>query len=280
MATLVQVRRKAQPSPPPLPLPRVPAHVAIIMDGNGRWAARRGLPRLAGHRAGTENLRRVIERLTDYGVRYLTLYAFSTENWARPKREVRGLMTILRHYLKRETKRLHKNGVRLVHIGNLDALDSNLQRQVLDAVDLTKDNDRMTLCVAFNYGGRAEIVDAVRRIVAEGVPPNQIDDALFTSYLHTAQLPDPDLIIRTAGEIRLSNFLLWQGAYAEFLSTPVYWPDFDADDIDEALLAYSQRKRRFGGLLPEEVDYPTPTNGGNGARPSGRRLQGRNNARR
>ncbi len=271
---------KKAPPPPPLALPQVPRHVAIIMDGNGRWAARRGLPRLAGHRAGTENLRRVIERLADYGVRYLTLYAFSTENWTRPKREVRGLMTILRHYLKRETKRLHKNGIRLLHIGNLDALDPSLQRQVLDAIDLTKDNDRMTLCIAFNYGGRAEIVDAVRRIVAEGVPPNQIDDALFTSYLHTAHLPDPDLIIRTAGEIRLSNFLLWQVAYAEFISTPVYWPDFDVHDIDEALLAYSQRKRRFGGLLPEEVDYPTPTNGGNGARPSGRRLQGRNNARR
>ncbi len=275
----VRVPKKVPP-PPPLALPQVPRHVAIIMDGNGRWAARRGLPRLAGHRAGTENLRRVIERLADYGVRYLTLYAFSTENWTRPKREVRGLMTILRHYLKRETKRLHKNGIRLLHIGKLDALDANLQRQILDAIDLTKDNDRMTLCIAFNYGGRAEIVDAVRRIVAEGVSPNQIDDALFTSYLHTAQLPDPDLIIRTAGEIRLSNFLLWQVAYAEFISTPVYWPDFDVHDIDETLLAYSQRKRRFGGLLPEEVDYPTPTNGGNGARPNGRRLQGRNNARR
>jgi undecaprenyl diphosphate synthase len=279
MAIAVRAPKKPPP-PPPLTLPQIPRHVAIIMDGNGRWAARRGLPRLAGHRAGTENLRRVIERLGDYNVPYLTLYAFSTENWNRPKREIRGLMTILRHYLKRETKRLRKNGIRLLHIGNLDALDPNLQRQVLDAVDLTKDNDRMTLCVAFNYGGRAEIVDAVRRIVAEGVPPDQIDDALFTSYLHTAQLPDPDLIIRTAGEIRLSNFLLWQGAYAEFISTPVYWPDFDVHDIDETLLAYSQRKRRFGGLPPEEVDYPTPINGGNGARPSGRRLQGRSNTRR
>ncbi len=279
MAIAVRARRKAPP-PPPLALPQVPRHVAIIMDGNGRWAARRGLPRLAGHRAGTENLRRVIERLGDYEVRFLTLYAFSTENWNRPRREVRGLMTILRHYLKREIKRLHKNGIRLLHIGNLDALDLNLQRQVLDAIDLTKDNDRMTLCVAFNYGGRAEIVDAVRRIVAEGVSPTQLDEALFTSYLHTAQLPDPDLNIRTAGEIRLSNFLLWQGAYAEFLSTPVYWPDFDVHDIDEALLAYSQRKRRFGGLAPEEVDYPTPTNGGNGARPNRRRPHGRNNAHR
>jgi undecaprenyl diphosphate synthase len=279
MAIAVRVPKKAPP-PPPLTLSQVPTHVGIIMDGNGRWANRRGLPRLAGHRAGTENLRRVIERLGDYDVRYLTLYAFSTENWNRPKREIRGLMTILRHYLKRETNRLHKNGIRLLHIGNLDALDPSLQRQIIDAIDLTKDNDRMTLCVAFNYGGRAEIVDAVRRIVAEGVPPNEIDDALFTSYLHTAQLPDPDLIIRTAGEIRLSNFLLWQGAYAEFLSTPVYWPDFDIPDIDEALLAYSQRKRRFGGLLPEEVDYPTPTNGGNGDRPKRWRLRGRNNARR
>jgi undecaprenyl diphosphate synthase len=279
MAIAVRAPKEAPP-PPPLALPQVPGHVAIIMDGNGRWATRRGLPRLAGHRAGTENLRRVIERLGDYGVRYLTLYAFSTENWSRPKREIRGLMSILRHYLRRETKRLHANGIRLRHIGKLDALDPKLQQLVLDAIDLTKDNDRMTLCVAFNYGGRAEIVEAVRRIVAEGVSPDRIDDALFTSYLHTAQLPDPDLIIRTAGEIRLSNFLLWQGAYAEFVSTPVYWPDFDVHDIDEALLAYSQRKRRFGGLLPEEVDYPTPANGRNGARPDSQRPQRRNNAHR
>ena len=269
---------KKAPLPAPLALSQVPRHVGIIMDGNGRWAAHRGKSRLAGHRAGTQNLRRVIERFADYGVRYLTLYAFSTENWTRPKREVRGLMSILSRVIKRETKRFHKNGIRLLHIGSLDALDPKLQRQVKDSIDLTKDNDRMTLCIAFNYGGRAEIVEAVRRIVSEGVDPDQIDDALFTRYLHTANLPDPDLIIRTAGEMRLSNFLLWQGAYAEFVSTPVYWPDFDLPDIDEALLAYSQRQRRFGGILPAEVDYPKPANGKNGARPNGRRPPGLNNS--
>ena len=279
MAIAVRATNKTSPLPL-LALPQVPRHVAIIMDGNGRWAARRGLPRLAGHRAGTENLRRVIERFADYGVGHLTLFAFSTENWSRPKREVRGLMIILSHYLKRETKRLHKNGIRLLHIGNLDALDPKLQRQVRDAIELTKDNDQMDLTVAFNYGGRAEIVDAVRRIVAQGVPPDQIDDALFTSYLYTARVPDPDLIIRTAGEMRLSNFLLWQGAYAEFTSTPVYWPDFDVHDIDEALIAYNQRKRRFGGLPALEVDYPTPGNGRNGGRPNGQRPPGRDSVRR
>ncbi len=277
MAIAIRTPKKAAP-PPPLLLPQVPGHVGIIMDGNGRWANRRGLPRLAGHRAGTENLRRVIERFADYGVGCLTLYAFSTENWNRPKREIVGLMSILSRYLKRETKHLHENGIRLIHLGNLDALNPKLQKQVLEAVHLTRDNQRMTLCIAFNYGGRAEIIEAVRRIVAEGVQPDQIDDTLFTHYLYTAKLPDPDLIIRTAGEMRLSNFLLWQGAYAEFVSTPVYWPDFDLHDIDEALLAFSQRRRRFGGLLPQEVDYPTPQNGKNGARPNGRRPQGRNNS--
>jgi len=242
------------------------------MDGNGRWACARGRPRLAGHRAGTENLRRIIERFADYGVHHLTLYAFSTENWSRPKREVRGLMTILSRVIKRETKHLHENGIRILHIGNPDPLDPKLQRQIRDAIELTKDNDRMTLAIAFNYGGRAEIIEAVRRIVAQGIPPEQIDEALFAAYLSTASLPDPDLIIRTAGEMRISNFLLWQGAYAEFCTTPVYWPDFDIDDIDDALLAYSQRKRRFGGLRPDEVDYPTPPRiGKNGNRPHNRR---------
>ena len=266
---------KKPPPPPLLALPQVPRHVAIIMDGNGRWATRRGFSRLAGHRAGTENIRRVIERFADYGVRYLTLYAFSTENWSRPKREVRGLMSILSRVIKRETKHFHENGIRLLHIGRLDELNPKLRQEVLDAIELTKENDRMTVCIAFNYGGRAEIVEAVRRIVSEGIPPHRIDDDLLGRYLYTANVPDPCLIIRTAGEMRLSNFLLWQGAYAEFVSAPVCWPDFDVHDIDEALLAFSQRKRRFGGLLPEEVDYPSPTSGKNGARPNGRRPHGR-----
>ena len=255
-------RTKTKSPPPPLTLPQVPQHVAIIMDGNGRWAQRRGLPRMAGHRAGTENVRRVIERFADYGVRYLTLYAFSTENWNRPKKEVRGLLNIIPRVLKRETKHFHKNGIKLVHIGDLEELEPKIQRQVLEAIDLTKENDRMTVCVAFNYGGRAEIVDAVRRIVDQGIAPDEIDDSLINRHLYTAEMPDPDLIIRTAGEMRLSNFLLWQAAYAEFVSVPIYWPDFDVQHIDEALLAYSQRIRRFGGL---------PSNGKNGAESNGRR---------
>ncbi|TMB98919.1 MAG: di-trans,poly-cis-decaprenylcistransferase [Chloroflexi bacterium] len=253
MATALRLpRRKSTPQPPPLPILRVPAHVAIIMDGNGRWATQRGKPRLAGHRAGTENLRRVIERFADYGVGCLTLYAFSTENWSRPKREVRGLMTILRRVIKRETKHLHKNGIRLVHIGDLSGLDQPLQEQVREAIELTRENTRMTLAIAFNYGGRAEIVQAVRRIVAEGLPPAQIDEDLLNAYMCTAGLPDPDLVIRTAGEMRISNFLLWQSAYAEFCSVPVHWPDFDIPQIDECLLAYSRRIRRFGGLAAED----------------------------
>lgn len=241
----------------PLSLDCVPSHVAIIMDGNGRWARERGLSRMAGHRAGTENIRQVIERFADYNVKYLTLYAFSTENWNRPRPEVQGLMRILGRVIKRETKHLHENGIRLIHLGRLDGLSPRLQQQVLDAVELTKDNDRMTVCIAFNYGGRAEILDAARRLMTNGLSPDELDEGVFSSYLYTADIPDPDLIIRTAGEMRVSNFLLWQGAYAEFHTTEVYWPDFGSDHIDQALLAYSQRKRRFGGLLPEDEDPPS-----------------------
>src|SRR3990170_1147639 len=209
----------------------------------------------------------------------MAITASATENWSRPKREVRGLMSILSRVIKRETKHFHENGIRLLHIGRLDELNPKLRQEVLDAIELTKENDRMTVCIAFNYGGRAEIVEAVRRIVSEGIPPHRIDDDLLGHYLYTANVPDPCLIIRTAGEMRLSNFLLWQGAYAEFVSAPVCWPDFDVHDIDEALLAFSQRKRRFGGLLPEEVDYPSPTSGKNGARPNGRRPHGRDSIR-
>ena len=239
---------------PPLSLTCVPNHVAIIMDGNGRWARQRGLSRMAGHRAGTENIRQVIERFADCGVKYLTLYAFSTENWNRPRPEVQGLMRILSRVIKRETRHFHENGIRLLHLGRLDGLSSKLQQQVLDAIELTKDNDRMTVCIAFNYGGRAEILDAARRLMTNGLSPDGVDEGVFSSYLYTADIPDPDLIIRTAGEMRLSNFLLWQGAYAEFYCTDVYWPAFDSENIDHALLTYSQRKRRFGGLLPEDED--------------------------
>ena len=249
--------RTAPRKAPLVPLSEVPIHVAIIMDGNGRWAHQRGLARMAGHRAGTENIRGVIERFADYGVQCLTLYAFSTENWARPKAEVNGLMRILSRVIKRETKNFQKEGIRLRHLGRLDGLSPTLQQEVLDAVELTKDNLRMTVCIAFNYGGRAEILDAVRRLMSNGVDPQGLDEASFSRYLYTADIPDPDLIIRTAGEMRVSNFLLWQGAYAEFYSIPIYWPDFGSTHIDEALLAYSQRRRRFGGLLPEDEDLPT-----------------------
>ena len=249
--------RTASPKAPLLPVSEVPTHVAIIMDGNGRWARQRGLARMAGHRAGTENIRGVIERFADYGVRCLTLYAFSTENWSRPKAEVSGLMRVLSRVIKRETNNFHKEGIRLRHLGRLDGLSPKLQQEVLDAIELTKGNQRMTVCIAFNYGGRAEILDAVRRLMTNGVDPQGLDETSFSRYLYTADIPDPDLIIRTAGEMRVSNFLLWQGAYAEFYSIPIYWPDFDSTHIDEALLAYSQRRRRFGGLLPEDEDEPT-----------------------
>lgn len=230
----------------------VPGHVAIIMDGNGRWAKQRGLGRQAGHRAGTENIRRVIERFAQYGVRYLTLFAFSTENWGRPRREVNGLMRLPAFFLRREIKHLHANGIRLHHLGHLEVLEPGLQKQVREAIELTKNNTAMTLSVAFNYGGRREIVDAVRRIALEGIPPEEIDEATVAARLDTAGLPDPDLIIRTAGEMRLSNFLLWQAAYAEYYSTATYWPDFGVDEIDAAMATYAARTRRFGVLPPQE----------------------------
>lgn len=232
-------------------IPRIPQHVAIIMDGNGRWAKQRGLSRLEGHRAGTQNLRLVIETFAEYEVKYLTLFAFSTENWTRPKREVRGLIRILSEIIGRETQTLHEKGVRLVHLGRLDPLPEALQRKVQRATELTKHNNKMTLSVAFNYGGRAEILDAVKRIVEDHIPARSIDEALFQSYLYTSDLPAPDLIIRTAGEQRLSNFLLWQSAYSEYYFTPALWPDFGKEEIEKALLAYSQRERRFGGLEPQ-----------------------------
>jgi undecaprenyl diphosphate synthase len=216
------------------------------MDGNGRWARARMLPRQAGHRAGTENLRRIIEACTDLGIQILTVYAFSTENWGRPEREVRGLMNILEDVIDRELQDLHAQGVQLRHIGDLSALSERLQDKVRSAVELTKENDRLILNVAWNYGGRQEIIHAVREIVKAGIPPEEIDEALFGQYLFTAGLPDPDLIIRTSGEMRVSNFLIWQGAYAEYYVTPTYWPSFDRAELEEALADFANRERRFG----------------------------------
>ena len=229
-------------------LTKIPAHVAIIMDGNGRWAAKRGLPRNEGHRAGVENMRRVLEGAVEFGVKVLTVYAFSTENWGRPEQEVSGLLGILEETIKRQVPELHKNGVRLRHLGRLEGISAEMQQAVHAAMELTKNNDRITLNVAFNYGGRGEILDAIRKMINDGISPDKVDEALFDSYLYTTGLPDPDLIIRTAGEMRLSNFLIWQAAYAEYYSTPTLWPDFDKQELYQALLAFSQRQRRFGKL--------------------------------
>ncbi len=225
---------------------RVPRHVAIIMDGNGRWAISRGLPRLAGHKAGTENLRRVIEACIEFGIQYLTLYAFSTENWGRPIEEVRGLIRILEDVIDRELNDLHKNGVQLRHIGQLDRINPSLKRKVLDAIELTKNNTRLTLNVAFNYGGRDEIIWAIQHMLADRVAPEDVSVEMVNQYLFTVGVPDPDLIIRTSGELRGSNFLIWQGAYAEWYFTPTFWPDFGKDALQEAIDEYSRRDRRFG----------------------------------
>jgi len=230
-------------------LKHIPNHVAIIMDGNGRWAKKRGMPRLIGHRQGVENIRPILNASVEFGIKYLTIYAFSTENWDRPLDEVRGLMTILEQTIQRETPELHKNGVRIRHLGRMDGLSPHLQKLIADAVALTAKNERLNLNVAFNYGGRAEIIDAVKRIVTDGIPVEQISEELFTHYLYTGDTPDPDLVIRTAGEMRLSNYLIWQSAYAEYYSTPAYWPDFDKDELYRALVAFNQRERRFGKVL-------------------------------
>jgi undecaprenyl diphosphate synthase len=231
--------------------PLAPCHIAIIMDGNGRWAKQRGLPRLAGHRAGVENIRRILTECVEQGIRYLTIYAFSTENWLRPSAEVEGLMRIFGEFLDRETHSLHEQGVQIRHLGSMNGVSVSLQRKTQAALDLTRDNDRITLCVAFNYGGRADIVTAVRELVAAGIPADAIDEQCISKHLSTRGLPDPDLIIRTSGEWRLSNFLIWQAAYSEYWVTPAYWPDFNAEHLRQALQDYGQRERRFGGLSEE-----------------------------
>jgi undecaprenyl diphosphate synthase len=220
------------------------------MDGNGRWARARGLPRLVGHQAGTENLRPVLRAAVEFGIQTLTIYAFSTENWGRPNAEVRGLLSIFEKMIDRELQELHEEGVQLRHVGRLDRISPKLRQKVLDAIELTKDNQRLILNVAFDYGGRAELTNAIRRIIADDVPAEQVDETLISRYLYTAGCPDPDLIIRTSGEMRTSNFLIWQAAYAELYVTHTLWPDFDKDELYKALKDYNRRERRFG-LVPE-----------------------------
>jgi len=225
-----------------------PRHVAIIMDGNGRWARNRGLPRLVGHKAGGENIHPVVKILADYEVKYLTLYAFSTENWNRPRAEVAGLLSLLARKIDQETRSFNRENIRLLHLGRLDRMSQKLREKVRAAVELTRNNTGLTLCLAFDYGGRDEIVQAARRIASAGISGNNIDGSMFVRYLYSADIPDPDLVIRTGGESRLSNFLLWQAAYSELYFTPVLWPDFGRKDIEEALSEYKRRRRRFGKI--------------------------------
>jgi undecaprenyl diphosphate synthase len=229
-----------------------PAHVAIIMDGNGRWAQMRGLPRQEGHRRGLEALRAAVRNAGDLGVRILTLYSFSTENWRRPATEVSFLLGLLRRFVEKDLSELHAAGVRVRIIGGRDDLSPDLLRLVEHAESTTRGNTGMTLVVAFNYGARDELVRAARRLAAEAaagrLDPAAIDEATLSARLDTADLPDPELVIRTSGETRISNFLLWQAAYAEFVFTPVLWPDFDRTAFEDALAEYGRRERRFGGI--------------------------------
>ena len=235
----------------PVPLNRLPKHVAIIMDGNGRWAEQRGLPRLVGHKQGATTAQHIVEICVRYEIRYLTLYAFSTENWNRPRDEVNGLLQLLEERLDEGISLAQKKGIEIRHLGKLDGLSPRIQDGIRRAADLTQNNAKMTLGLAFNYGGRDEIVEATRRLILNGVLAQDVDETVISQYLYTSGIPDPDLIIRTGDERRLSNFLTWQAAYAEIYFTPVLWPDFNRKEIDKALIAYGERQRRFGSLAPE-----------------------------
>lgn len=226
----------------------VPTHVGLIMDGNGRWAKARGLPRLAGHRAGTENIREIVKASVDFGVKAISLYAFSTENWGRPEKEVAGLMTIFSDVFEKELTELHKQNVRVVHIGRKEGIPATILKKIVNGEEVTKNNDALTLCLAFNYGGRDEIRYAIQKIIKEGIPSDDVTDDLISSYMFTNGIPDPDFIIRTSGEKRTSNFLVWQSVYAEWYFPDVFWPDFKRDEYYQALKVYAERNRRFGKI--------------------------------
>ncbi|HEX2020429.1 MAG TPA: isoprenyl transferase [Aurantimonas sp.] len=234
---------------------RHPQHVAIIMDGNGRWAHARGLPRSVGHRRGVEAVRQAVRTAGELGIGYLTLFAFSSENWSRPQEEIDELMGLLKHFIRRDLADLHKEGVRVRVIGARDNLSADIRSLLEEAESLTRDNERQTLVIAFNYGARDEVARAVRRVAAKfaagEVPLEALTADYIDSHLDTAGIPDPDLIIRTSGELRLSNFLLWQAAYSEFVFLPCLWPDFDRKAFEEAIAQYAGRERRYGGLSCE-----------------------------
>jgi len=229
-----------------------PTHIGIIMDGNGRWAKARLLPRMAGHRAGTENLRRVIDACIEFGIPYLTVYAFSTENWQRPSDEVQGLIHLLGEMLDSRIQELHEKGVRLLHIGRLEQLDPATQDKIRYALELTKANTTITVVIAWNYGGRDEIAHAVQTMLRDRIPPEKVNEELISDYLFTKGIPDPDLMIRTSGEMRTSNFLIWQSAYAEWYISDTLWPDFNRDNLKAALEAFASRERRFGKRTPQD----------------------------
>jgi len=236
-----------------------PVHVAFIMDGNGRWAQKQGLPRIAGHEVGVKCIQGVLETLEPMGVKFVTIYAFSTENWTRPQEEVDGIMDIFSEAVASQTQELHEKNVRIVHVGKIENLDRYLRESVAEAQRLTSKNTGITLNIAFDYGGRAEILEAVRRIIRDGLSPDEISEELFSRYLFTAHSPDPDLIIRTGGEQRISNFLLWQSAYSEIYHTPTLWPDLDAAELTQVMESFSNRRRRYGGLNPEDQTQDSQT---------------------
>lgn len=231
---------------------KIPAHIAIIMDGNGRWAKERNLPRYFGHRAGVESVREVVRSCAKLGVKYLTLFVFSTENWERPKREVNALMNLLKKLLKSEAKELNENNVRVKAIGQIERLPSEVRKNLEELLSLTKDNTGLTLVLSLSYGGRQEILDAVRKILENRIRPENLDEKEFRRFLYDPEIPDPDLLIRTGGEYRISNFLLFQSAYTEFYFTPTLWPDFREKDLLLAIEDYKKRKRRFGRVLEFE----------------------------
>lgn len=224
---------------------KIPRHVAVIMDGNGRWASARFMPRVAGHQAGMKSLERMIDHAKDVGIRYLSVYAFSTENWKRRYSEVQGLMGLFRYYLKGKIKKMHAKGARLRFVGKIDAFPDDIRAIIDDAERRTRENEDIDVIICINYGGRQEILDAVRRLLDEA-PKEEITEEVFRAYLYDGDIPDPDLIIRTAGEMRLSNFWLWQSSYSEYYFTDVYWPDFDEAEFDKAISSYAGRERRYG----------------------------------
>jgi undecaprenyl diphosphate synthase len=227
---------------------RLPQHVAIVMDGNGRWASRRRKPRLYGHKQGALHARDFVEIFAEYGIPYLTLYAFSTENWSRPKAEVDGIIKLLSENLDRAVKVAHEQNIRIRHLGKEDRLPEAIRKKARAAIEKTSNNSGLTVNVAFNYGGRSEIVNAAQQIIRNRIKSDSLDENVFSRYLYTAGIPDPDLFIRTGGEMRVSNFLIWQSAYAELYFTPVLWPDFGRDELEKALTDFGRRQRRFGGL--------------------------------